>query len=124
MKNHDLKKKLFDGDQEDLIRFCWSTLCPNCKAKISFKTSDAFSLSQARRDTLEIIIEKIPKLKIISLGDVRFFTFESLPVYYFNHECSNCFQIIIMVAGMGEYQPARYLLIGAGLFLIDNRPCS
>ncbi len=124
MKNHNIKKKLFDGDQEDLIKFGWSTLCPHCKAKISFKTSDAISLNQARGGTLEMVIEKIPKLMIIALGDVRFFKFENLPVYYFTHECSNCSEKIILVAGMGEYQPTRFLLITAGLFSVNNRPCS
>ena len=111
MRFHNLKKiTLFDGDQEELFSREYLIKCPNCHQNIQFKPSTFLTASGLSNEILAELLSKLKGLKVLEMGDSKFYKIDDLPLRYSHIICSSCDSKYIGIVGLGEYQPARFVL--------------
>jgi DNA-directed RNA polymerase subunit RPC12/RpoP len=111
MKIFNLKKTtLFDGDQEELFTRDYLIKCPRCSGNIPFKPSSCLTVSGLPEERLSEFLPKLRGIKIIVMGDSKFYKIDDLPLRYSNINCQYCDAKYIGIFGLGEYQPARFIL--------------
>ena len=117
MKIFNLKKiTLFDGDQEELFTRDYLIKCPNCNENIQFTLSSCLTVSGLSEEILADFLPKLRGLKIIVVGDSKFYKIDDLPLRYSKINCQHCHAKYIGMFGLGEYQPARFILKMVSLF--------
>lgn len=120
MKNYlKKKKKLFDGDQDQFVAGIWKTECCNCGQKIQFGVSDCQSFMKLDARLKEDVLPEIKNVESKILGDTVFHKVEGLPISFFQKVCPGCGTANLGILGLGEYQPARYMVVMVGLMVPD-----
>lgn len=110
MKKLNAKKiTFFDGDQESLFKKDYSIKCPSCNKHIDLKPSDGQPLSDLFIDQFSEILPKLKGLKIIEMGDSKFYKVDDLPLRHIYINCEYCNEKYLGLFGIGEYQPARFI---------------
>lgn len=114
------KKIIFDGDQEELFTHSFNIECPSCTNLFSASPAGLRRISILPNEILNYITPKIKGLKKIALGDDAFYKIDGLSLKYLELACPNCDGKYIGFFGVGEYQPARFMLILTALISLQE----
>lgn len=70
-------------------------------------------------DLKKTVLSEIKNIESKILGDTTFYKVEGLPISFFQKVCSGCGTTNLGILGLGEYQPARYMVVVVGLMVPD-----
>lgn len=110
-------RKLFDGDQDQFKQEAWKANCCSCGNMIHFGVSDCRSLLKLDSGLRGNVLAKVKGIGSKALGDTTFYKSDGLPINYFQKNCLGCGAANLGILGLGEYQPARYIVVMLGLMV-------
>jgi hypothetical protein len=104
------KKILFDGEQEDFFKGESTLHCCKCGSKI---TIDHSRMQLIAGDNVELIevLQTLKGLTEIKIGTNRLFKIDNLPLKFVETRCDSCDSGYLLVFGVGEYQPMRFMVV-------------
>lgn len=113
------KRKLFDGDQDQFIQATWKAECCNCGQIIHFGVSDCQSFLKLDPGLRGNVLAEAKGIESRALGDTTFYKSDELPISYFQKSCPGCGTANLGILGLGEYQPARYMVVMLAFMVPD-----
>ncbi|VUD41485.1 hypothetical protein TDB9533_00497 [Thalassocella blandensis] len=86
VKNH----KLFDGDQNEIIKLDFLIDCPCCKNKIHVKMAECQSVFKFDMKIVQSVLSGLKKVEEKKMGEDRFYKIDGLPMCFFIKDCAKC----------------------------------
>lgn len=108
-------KKLCDGDHNLLVKEVWQIDYCVCGRQINFGLADSKSIVHLDPEVRERVLTDIKTIESKSLCDTIFYKVEGLPRHFCKLVCSSCGVTNLGILGLGECQPARFMVQIAGL---------
>lgn len=110
-------KLVFDGEESDFYTFSIQYICSSCSQKDSILANDMIPLGKIDTNFLPKNSFKHLKLNRRSGGNT-WLNSKGLRVYGKNCKCSQCGTNNLVIAGIGEVQPSRFIVTLEGIIAV------
>ena len=107
---------LFDGDEQEMFSSSSDVKCHSCGNAMEMKFADCKSIMGLEKQQIDSLIPALRKIKSTNIGDTTFYKLDHLPICHSKLLCNECGNDYLIILGLGEYQPARYMAVLGGMF--------